>query len=157
MEYLYKSDEYYLQYVGKYFKRITKTECDHVAIKILDFKDNEFLVEYCYLTLGNAIVEITRMTCSMVDANNFTEISKEEYEAVYYLSVYKKPDVIKANPEGKADKASVEYMKKQIEKHTRSLEKTASRSGVTEEELNNIRAKIRYYKEAVEALEAKAV
>ncbi len=51
---------------------------------------------------------------------------------------------------------TIEYMKKQIEKHTRSLEKTASRSGVTEEELNNIRAKIAYYKEAVEALEAKA-
>ena len=48
---------------------------------------------------------------------------------------------------------TIEYMKKQIVKHTISLEKIQSRSGVTETEIANLKLKIGYYEDAVKALE----
>ena len=47
---------------------------------------------------------------------------------------------------------TIEYMQRQVEKHTRNLAFASSRSGVTEKELNDIQLKIKYYEEAVRAL-----
>jgi hypothetical protein len=49
---------------------------------------------------------------------------------------------------------SVEYMKKQIKKHSINLEREAKRNA-PEEVLRNIALKINYYEEAVEALEGR--
>lgn len=48
---------------------------------------------------------------------------------------------------------ALEYMKRQVEKHNRNLFIVSNRSGITEEELNNIKAKIGYYETAIKALE----
>ena len=49
--------------------------------------------------------------------------------------------------------SALEYMKKQVEKNNIKLSKVIAKTGVTEEEINNIRSKIGYYQEAVNALE----
>lgn len=49
---------------------------------------------------------------------------------------------------------SIEYMKKQAEKHKKSLEHTKVRKGVTEAEIDNLKSKIKHYEDAVKALES---
>ena len=48
---------------------------------------------------------------------------------------------------------ALEYMKRQAESGKRNLEMVGRKKGVTEQELNNIKAKISYYEEAARALE----
>lgn len=52
---------------------------------------------------------------------------------------------------------AIDYMKKQVVKNERNLVIISQRSGVTKEEMDNIRSKIGYYKEAVVALESMEV
>ena len=46
---------------------------------------------------------------------------------------------------------ALEYMEKQLQKHSRNYERESTR-GVPEDMLNNISLKVSYYEEAVEAL-----
>lgn len=48
---------------------------------------------------------------------------------------------------------ALEYMKSQIENCKRNLDIASNRTGVTTQELNNIRTKIGYYEAAARALE----
>ena len=48
---------------------------------------------------------------------------------------------------------ALEYMKRQAENSKRNLDMVSRKKGVTESELNNIKAKIGYYEEAAMALE----
>ena len=88
---LYKGDKYYQQFIGRYFKRITERECDYVSVKILGFHDRKFQVEYCYLTLGNGLIEFTEMSYSMVDADNFVESTEHDHKTIKYLIEEPKP------------------------------------------------------------------
>ena len=47
---------------------------------------------------------------------------------------------------------TLEYMDRQLLKHRLNFDREACRKGVTAEQLENIRKKIHYYDEAVEAL-----
>lgn len=51
---------------------------------------------------------------------------------------------------------ALEYMKRQAESSKRNLEMVGRKKGVTENEINNIKAKIGYYEEAAKALEKEA-
>lgn len=47
---------------------------------------------------------------------------------------------------------ALEFMERQVEKCHRNLAMVSNKNGVTDKELENIRLKIKYYEEAVEAL-----
>lgn len=48
---------------------------------------------------------------------------------------------------------ALEFMRSQVERNYKNLISASKRKGITKDELNSIRSKIGYYKEAVRALE----
>ena len=82
----YKSDKYYREFIGRYFRTKTDKSCASVfMIESFDQNTRMFKVDHYYATLGNCKYESLKMYYCFVDSDNYEETSEYEYKAMQYL------------------------------------------------------------------------
>lgn len=82
----YKNDEYYQGFIGRCFRRNTR-KTEYSVTKILGFNTitKMFVVEDCFFSFGDSMIEQNEKYYCFVNADNFKEISINDYSIIYSL------------------------------------------------------------------------